>query len=201
MPPDRADTRQRLLDATVASLRSRGTPGLTSREIARTAGVNLQAITYHFGSKDALVAEALTGLVRDRIAPIREALETEGELTDRLFSALETISEVFTAARPDLAAYAGAVEAASANPTLAKALADLHTELVGYLATLITDLQRDGHIQDWVEPPAMAALLIAIGDGIAMHSHYGEPDVQGVLGQVARLLIAAGGTPDDQTTA
>jgi len=192
VPQDRGDTRQRLLDATVAALRARGTPGLTSREIAGIAGVNLQAITYHFGSKDALVAEALTGLVRDRIAPIRAALETKGELPDRLFNALETITQVFNAARPDLVAYASVVEASSTNPTLAQALENLHAELADYLATLITDLQRDGLIQDWVQPHAMAALLIAIGDGVAMHSHYGEPDVEGVLGQVAMLLLSAG---------
>jgi hypothetical protein len=34
-------------------------------------------------------------------------------------------------------------------------------------------------------------LLVAIGDGVAMHSHYGEPDVEGVLDQVALLLLSA----------
>jgi len=196
VPQDSADTRQRLLEATVACLRQQGTAGLTSREITREAGVNLQAITYHFGSKDALVAEALTKLVRDRITPIRDALESEGDPTDRLFAALETISSVFAAAQADLAAYASAVEASSTNPALAAALAQLHTELVDYLAALITELQQAGYIQSWVVPQAMASLLVAVGDGVAMHSHYGEPDVQGVLGQVARLLLAASQEPE-----
>ncbi len=184
-------TRQRLLDAAVSSLRSSGSAGLTSREIARAAGVNLQAITYHFGSKDALVAQALTGLVQDRLAPIRASLEGGGDPAERLFAALRTIGGAFAVARADLTVYADAVAASSTNATLATALADIHAELVDYLAALIADLQREGYIQGWVVPRSMAALLVAVGDGVAMHSHYGEPDVEGVLDQVALLLLAA----------
>ena len=186
-----AATRQRLLDAAVASLRARGTAGMTSREIARAAGVNLQAITYHFGSKDELVAQALTGLVQERVAPIRAALESDGDPAERLFAALSTIGGAFAVAREDLAAYAGAVAASSSNPTLAAALGDLHAELVDYLATLVAEMQADGYIQSWVRPRPMAELLVSIGDGVAMHAHYGEPDVDGVLDQVALLLMAA----------
>jgi len=189
---DRAEaTRRRLLDAAVASLRARGTAGMTSREIARAAGVNLQAITYHFGSKDELVAQALTGLVQERVAPIRAALESDGDPAERLFAALSTIGGAFAVAREDLAAYAGAVAASSSNPTLAAALGDLHAELVDYLATLVAEMQADGYIQSWVRPRPMAELLVSIGDGVAMHAHYGEPDVDGVLDQVALLLMAA----------
>ena len=64
MTADRAtSTRSRLIEATITSLRTKGVAGLTSREIAGAADVNLQAITYHFGSKDSLVAAALTELV------------------------------------------------------------------------------------------------------------------------------------------
>ncbi|MFE5310782.1 TetR/AcrR family transcriptional regulator [Isoptericola sp. NPDC056605] len=192
MTQDRAEaTRRRLLDATVAALRVHGTAGLTSREITRAAGVNLQAITYHFGSKDELVAQALTGLVTERIAPVRAALDTDGDPAERLFAALRTIGGTFAVARDDLAAYASAVAASSSNPTLAGALRDLHAELVDYLATLMAQMQDDGYIQAWVRPRAMAEVLISIGDGVAMQAHYGEPDVDGVLDQVALLLLAA----------
>ncbi|MCL2466024.1 MAG: TetR/AcrR family transcriptional regulator [Micrococcales bacterium] len=190
-PVSGATTRERLLEATVASLRVHGTAGLTSREITRAAGANLQAITYHFGSKDALVAEALTGMLRERLVPVRADLDSGDDPVERLLAALGTIIGSFSAARADLAAYADAMAAAAANPPLAAALTDLHTELVDYIATLIVDLQREGYIQRWVDPPAMAALLVAIGDGLAMHARYGEPDVDGVLDQAAQLLLAA----------
>lgn len=192
MTQDRAvATRRRLLDATVSLLRARGATALTSREIARAAGANLQAITYHFGSKDQLVAQALTGLVADRVAPIRAALDSDGDPAERLFAALRTIGGTFPVARDDLAAYASAVAMSSSNATLATALSELHRELIDYLAGVVAELQADGYIQGWVRPRAMAELLVSIGDGVAMRAHYSEPDVGGVLDQVALLLLAA----------
>ncbi|HEY0237572.1 MAG TPA: TetR/AcrR family transcriptional regulator [Friedmanniella sp.] len=189
--PSTATTRERLLEAAVESLGAHGTAGLTSREIARMAGVNLQAITYHFGSKDALVAEALTGLVRSRLEPVRAALEAPGDPAERLFSALRTIAGSFAGARADLQAYADAAATSSTNEPLATALGELHTEMVDYLAALVRDLKGEGYVQGWVEPKAMAAVLVAIGDGVAMQARYGEPDVAAMLDQVAMLLLAA----------
>jgi AcrR family transcriptional regulator len=182
MPQDRASaTRTKLLDATVGSLRAKGVSGLTSREIAGAAGVNLQAITYHYGSKDSLVAAALTEVVHARLDPVREALEGDGDPAERLFAALSTIRTAFAVGRDDLAVYADAVAAASTNDELARSLGDLHDSLRTYLAELIEQMQRD----------PMATLLIAIGDGLATHARYGDPDVDGVLDQVALLLLAA----------
>lgn len=191
--PRAAATRLRLIEATVESLRAKGVNGLTSREIAAAAGVNLQAITYHFGSKDSLVAVALTELVHQRLDPVRTALESGGDPEERLFQAISTIKAAFDVSRDDLRAYADAISASSTNPELARSLGDLHDELVTYLAQLIADMKRDGHIQTWVAPEAMATLLISVGDGIAVQAHLRDPDVQGVLEQVALLLLSARG--------
>ncbi len=184
-------TRDRLLEAAVEVLRRDGAAGLTSRTIARSAGVNLQAITYHFGSKDALVAESLTALVQRRLEPIRAVLDSDGDPAERLFRALRTISETFAVARGDLAVYADALAAASANPALAGAVRDLRADLVGYLAGLTRELQADGYLESWVSPTTMATLLVAVGDGLAAQARDGEPDVDGVLEQMALLLLAA----------
>lgn len=192
MSNDRAaSTRQRLITATVQSLRVKGVSGLTSREIAGAAEVNLQAITYHFGSKDALVATALTELVHNRLDPVREALEADGNPAERLFDALSTIKGAFAVGREDLEAYADALAACSTNPELAVSIGEIHANLAQYLAQLISEMQAEGYIQSWVVPDAMAALLIAIGDGLASHAHFGDPDVDAVLDQVALLLLSA----------
>lgn len=189
--PRGAPTRERLVAATVDALRAHGAAGLTSREITRRAGVNLQAITYHFGAKDQLVAEALTALVRTRLAPIRDALEAGGDPAERMLGALQTINRVFAASGEDLELYADAIAAASTNGALAASLGALHAELVTYLAGLIRELARDGYLERWVDPEAMAALLVAIGDGVATQAHFGPPDVGAVLDQVGLLLLAA----------
>lgn len=51
-------TRQAILDATLELVGERGFSALTSRAIADKAGVALGLVNYHFGGKDAAVAEA-----------------------------------------------------------------------------------------------------------------------------------------------
>ena len=58
------ETRQALLSATRRCIGRRGLAATTSREITAEADANLAAITYHFGSKDDLVTEALLEGIR-----------------------------------------------------------------------------------------------------------------------------------------
>lgn len=52
-------TRARLLDAAREVFSQHGFQGATVREICRRAEANVAAVSYHFGSKDSLLAEAL----------------------------------------------------------------------------------------------------------------------------------------------
>lgn len=52
-------TRTRLLEAAREVFSQHGFQGATVREICRRAGANIAAVSYHFGSKDGLLAEAL----------------------------------------------------------------------------------------------------------------------------------------------
>lgn len=57
----------------------RGIAKATARDIAAAAGVSLAAIGYHFGSKDALITEALAESLGTGIGDGMEALIREGE--------------------------------------------------------------------------------------------------------------------------
>jgi len=56
-----ADTgsKDRLRRAALHCIAQRGYAATSSRDIAREAGANVASINYHFGSKEALVTEAL----------------------------------------------------------------------------------------------------------------------------------------------
>jgi AcrR family transcriptional regulator len=62
--------RQALLDGAKACLREKGFSRTTARDIAAASGVSLAAIGYHFGSKEALLSQAL--------------IEASGEWVDQL---------------------------------------------------------------------------------------------------------------------
>jgi AcrR family transcriptional regulator len=71
-------TRQRLIDATRDLLAEHGEGGVSLRAITESAGANVAAVSYHFGSKDALVRAAiedsLDRLLREQVAAL-SALE------------------------------------------------------------------------------------------------------------------------------
>ena len=53
-----SDTRARILDAAERLFMAHGYDGTSMRQITGEAGVNLAAVNYHFGSKEALIQEA-----------------------------------------------------------------------------------------------------------------------------------------------
>lgn len=55
-------TREQIIAVTLDAIQKDGLAALTIRQIAERAGVNVAAVNYHFGSKDALVNEVLVEL-------------------------------------------------------------------------------------------------------------------------------------------
>lgn len=77
------ETRQKLLDATLATLRDKGLAGASARAIATTAGVNQALVFYHFGTVDELVDTACREATAALLAAYRDqfgAVTTLGEL-------------------------------------------------------------------------------------------------------------------------
>src|SRR3982075_3031318 len=67
------ETRTRILDAAEELFMLHGFEGTSMRVLTATAGVNLAAVNYHFGSKDALIE----ALFRRRLDPMNAARVSE----------------------------------------------------------------------------------------------------------------------------
>lgn len=83
----RAETRRRLLDATIDCLAEYGYAGATTRRIAERAEVSVGAVTHHFQYRVDLVAAAVEELVRRRLVALRQALDELPEDRERRVSA------------------------------------------------------------------------------------------------------------------
>lgn len=90
-----ADTRRRLLEAGLRLFGRSGLDAITTRDLAKAAGVNLAAIPYHFGSKEGVymavadfISEELGPQFHSRLASIDAALAdpktSRKELIDQL---------------------------------------------------------------------------------------------------------------------
>lgn len=62
------DTKQRIVDATIETLKTEGIVGASARAIARTGEFNQALIYYHFGSIDEVLVAALARMGEERIA-------------------------------------------------------------------------------------------------------------------------------------
>ena len=136
-------TAERLLVATRACIAEQGVAGATSREIAAAAGTNLQAITYHYGSKDRLVARALVETVHEWVEPALAVMAAPGDPATQMLSAVQALTERFERRRSDAPALLEALALAPRRPELRTAIVDLWTELRRRLAAHLTALQAD----------------------------------------------------------
>ena len=187
------ETRQRLLSATRACLRERGLAATTSRQITGTAGANLAAITYYFGSKDDLVAAALLEALRDWLSPALEVLAGEGDPAERTLAAIQALTTTFAAHREEAPLYLEALVQAPRMPDLHRGLLGLWSELRQLLVGQMSEMQAAGALPRWVEPEAMASLLIAVANGLVLQVSLdpGGPALEALAAQFGQLLLAA----------
>lgn len=187
---ERGAARARLLDATCRLIAREGIGAATSRRITDVAGENLASITYYFGSKRTLVAEALVAEVERLVEPAMRALEGGGDPVQRLMGAITDLLGTFTDERERAPAYLAAlVEATRGTGGTAEVIGRLRTRL----AAVVGQLVADGAVPPWVDADAMAALIIAAANGIAMQVCVDPdgPSAEAQAAQLAGLFIAA----------
>jgi AcrR family transcriptional regulator len=77
-----SETRERIVDAALATLRDEGFAGTTARAIARHGGFNQALIFYHFGSVPRLLLEAFRSMSNEQVARYRAAAAEVSSLSD-----------------------------------------------------------------------------------------------------------------------
>jgi AcrR family transcriptional regulator len=91
--PPRGDTKQRLRDAAIATVRDEGIAGVSARTVAGRAGCNQASIYYHFGSLDSLLAEASLLATEERVGAYRGRLASVTTLRELVALAHELHAE------------------------------------------------------------------------------------------------------------
>ncbi len=186
-------TRDDLLRAARECVRERGLGGASSREIAAAAGANLGAITYHFGSKDELLAEALFGEIERRVAPALELLEADGDPAELMVEAVRRLLDEFERSKRDTPVYLEALLLATRDARYRRSALALHRSIRVKLATLIGELAARGTVPAWVDPDAMASLILSVANGVALQTRLDPTgaDHTAMAGQFALLLLNA----------
>jgi AcrR family transcriptional regulator len=187
-------TRERLVEATQGCLRVGGVARTSSRAIADRAGANLGAITYHFGSKEQLVAVALAAELHDWTQPVLDLLAELDEPATRLLGAVKALTETFDEHRDRVPGLLEVFVHAARTPESDNPMAAIWRDLRTRLATVIAELRTSGAVPQWVEPDAMAALIVAVAAGTVVSVTVEPAGVshRDIATQFAALLLAAG---------
>ena len=110
-----SDTRSKLIEGTLATLRDKGLTGTSARTIAAAAGVNQALVFYHFGSVAELIDAASREATEERVAlyrprfdeltSLRELLALGQELheTERDAGNVTVLAQVLAGAQQDVA--------------------------------------------------------------------------------------------------
>jgi AcrR family transcriptional regulator len=161
-----SDTRQRLIDGALETIRRDGIAATSARTIAATAGVNQALIFYHFGSIGALLAEACQRATEARIGHYRDelaAVTSFDELLDlgsRLHAEERELGNVAVLAQ----LLAGAQRDESLAPAVAGALRLWVAEIEGVLSRLLADSPLAG----LVDVPGLATAISAAFVGVEL---------------------------------
>ncbi|MEU2629650.1 TetR family transcriptional regulator [Kitasatospora sp. NPDC007106] len=176
-----------LLDAAVKVVARGGLRKLTYRAVAEQAGVTHGLVVHHFGSRDALIEEALAHTVRTSLNT--SALETgTGSLADFSAGIADMVSS-----DPDTQAFQyELLLEARRRPELLTQVRALYDEYFDAtrreLARMLPEDADEG----------LTRLVFAALDGLVLHQLvFGEPEVtEAALGRLRSLLQLLGGDGD-----
>jgi AcrR family transcriptional regulator len=162
-----ADTRNRLIDSAIETLRSHGITGTSARTIAAAADVNQALIFYHFGGMDALLAEACRRTTERRVARYRDRFATVGSLRELLVVG----REIHTAERAEgnVAVLAQLLAAGQTDPALGRVTAEALNLWVNEIEAVMSRLLRDSPLSAMIDPSGLSRAVSAAFIGLELY--------------------------------
>jgi AcrR family transcriptional regulator len=155
----------RILAAARRLVAQRGVERSHVIDIAREAGVARGLVTYYYGTKDRLLAEVMDADARARLERLRELAGGAGSLNDLLDGMQEALCDFL-----DNGAHVAMHELgtlALRNAEIRARQARIRSSYRAELAAVLVDKQRDGIVALPADARDVAAVLIALGQGLA----------------------------------
>jgi AcrR family transcriptional regulator len=171
-----------LLAAAKQIFAERGFDGSSVRDITAEAGANLGAVTYHFGSKEALYHAVLERALLPFRTKLAETAATPGTPLDRTEAVLRAVFQ-HLADHPDIPKFI--VRQLAAGGEIPAVIRTTMQANIGLMAQLIREGQSDGTIRDG-DPQLMA---LSVG---------GQPIFLALVGHALRQAVSL--DPDDPAT-
>ena len=185
--------REDLLAGARRCLEKRGYARTTARDLVAESGTNLASIGYHFGSKEALLNEAIGESFQEWAERVRElalAIEPGGEPMSVLAASWDAMHTSFAEYRGLAVAFTEALAQAERQPALRAQLAAIYEETRASVAAMISE--AIGMPVD--QARSLAAFQIVICDGLLVQWLLDPDAVPSGAELTAALRLALGRT-------
>lgn len=192
--PVRETHREALLGAARTLMRQSGRGDITARDLVAASNTNLGSISYHFGSKDALLDEAAKLVFEEWAQTVARTISADADASPagRLARALEMILDDFDALRPYFLGFIQIVAGSERSPATREWLSAHYRTQRATVTTMITEALGDS-----IDPDAarhIASLLMSVSDGLMLQCLI-DPDSTPTSRQLTRALSRARKAP------
>lgn len=162
--------RDQLLEAAQRLLEERGYAHITARDLVAASNTNLASIGYHFGSKAALLNEAIDASFEHWTEQLASMVMADAEATaiSRGMATWVSVLRSLPERRPMLQSYVEALAQAQREPSLRAQLAEHYRRARARVAELVALSLRDGTPAEDPRCTAIAAFVIAVCDGLSV---------------------------------
>jgi AcrR family transcriptional regulator len=162
--------RDQLLEGAIQCLRTKGYARTTARDIANAANGNLASIGYHFGSKEALLNEAIMRACEEWTTRLGEAAFASGSDSplDQMGASWVAMLDSFEELRPVLIGLVEAVGQSAWSADLRRELAAHYKTSRQQVAAMVRASLGDEAEDAGTEAHVVASFLIAVCDGLVL---------------------------------
>jgi AcrR family transcriptional regulator len=159
--------REALLDGAKECLRTKGYARTTARDLVAASGANLSSIGYHFGSKEALLAEAFDEVFMEWTGQLTAAAAGDPTATplQRMAESWREFLAKMDGHEPLLLAFVESIGPSVRSPELREKLADHYQRTREVVAESVRESLGDAAHAD---AEVVASWLIAIHDGFML---------------------------------
>jgi AcrR family transcriptional regulator len=161
--------REQLLQGAIECLRTKGYARTTARDIAAAANANTASIGYHFGSKEALLNEAILRTCDEWTTRLGQAALASGSASplEQMGASWVAMLNSFEELRPVLIGLVEAVGQSAWSEDLRDELAAHYRNSREQVASMVRASLGDGD-EDGVDANVVASFLIAVCDGLIL---------------------------------
>jgi AcrR family transcriptional regulator len=185
--PLRETHRDALLSAAIALMRQSARGDITARDLVAASATNLGSISYHFGSKEALLDEAAKRVFEEWAQTVARTIRADPDAppSQRLARAFAMILDDFDAMRPYFLGFIQIVAGSERSPETREQLVAHYRKQRDTVAAMIAE-SLSASI-DPADAQHIASLLMSISDGLMLQSLI-DPDSAPTSSQLTLAL-------------